>query len=291
MEHAQQLNVAKKEAYDIQASKDTETLEEVKTRITPKSKRAIERIISEKTSNWLNVLPIAQNNFDLTATEFRDALSIRYGRPLLGCPGFCDGCGQQFSLQHALSCKKGGLIILRHNEIRDAVGDLSSLSWKDVRREPVVREANDMQNTTALIADLGVRGVWEPQRETLLDIRVTDTDASSYVALPVRTILERAENIKKTKYGSACELRRASFTPFVTSVDGALGREAKGFMRKLAENLAGKWQRSFSETSTWVRTRLSFAILRATSHCIRGSRTKWRSLGFEDGAIIRATMH
>ena len=35
----------------------------------------------------------------------------------------------------------------------------------------------------------------------------------------------------------------------------------------------------------WMRARLSFAILRATNLCLRGSRTKWRSaFGMDDGA-------
>ena len=32
--------------------------------------------------------------------------------------------------------------------------------------------------------------------------------------------------------------------------------------------------------------RLAFAILRATGLCVRGSRSKWRCLGLEDGAAI-----
>ncbi len=37
------------------------------------------------------------------------------------------------------------MVILRHNEIRDALGDLAGLLWRDIRREPLVREANDAE--------------------------------------------------------------------------------------------------------------------------------------------------
>ena len=40
---------------------------------------------------------------------------------------------------------------------------------------PVV--ADDCTDGETLIADLSVRGVWSPQSEVLLDIRVIDTDA------------------------------------------------------------------------------------------------------------------
>ena len=36
-------------------------------------------------------------------------------------------------------------------------------------------------NDPSLRLDLGIRGVWQPQVEALLDIRVIDTDAPSYI--------------------------------------------------------------------------------------------------------------
>ena len=54
----------------------------------------------------------------------------------------------------------------------------------------------------------------------LLDVRVVDTDAQSYTNHPVGAILSSAEHEKKNKYTAAAESRRASFTPFVVSVDG-----------------------------------------------------------------------
>ena len=59
----------------------------------------------------------------------------------------------------------------------DAFGDLSSLVWGSVHREPVVQEACDGRG--ALIADLAVCGVWQAQCDALFDIRVVDTDAPS----------------------------------------------------------------------------------------------------------------
>ena len=73
-------------------------------------------------------------------------------------PSSCDGCGSAFSLSHALDCCRGGLVIQRHNEVRDALGDLAALTYKDVVREPVVHEGSD--DAAALITNLGVWGVW-----------------------------------------------------------------------------------------------------------------------------------
>ncbi len=50
-------------------------------------------------------------------------------KPLLRVSEVCDGCGTRFDLSHALSCRKGGLVTRRHNEIRDTIASLSSLVW------------------------------------------------------------------------------------------------------------------------------------------------------------------
>ena len=81
----------------------------------------------------------------------------------------------------------------RHNKIRDVLGDIAALACKEMIREPVIREANDQQGVSALIADFGVRGVWQPQTEALLNIHVTDTDAWSYIQRSIDAILNSAE--------------------------------------------------------------------------------------------------
>ena len=114
-------------------------------------------------------------------------------------------------LDHALVCRKGGLIIQRHNEVRDVVGDLAALVWGHVVSEPVVRDTS--VDGEALIADLGARGVWEPQAMALFDICVMDTNARSNLSHSPSAVLASAEAEKKRKYCDICNERRATFTP------------------------------------------------------------------------------
>ena len=245
--------------------------------------RAVQRAVDSHTSGWLNVLPLAHHHFDLSAQQFRDALCLRYHRPLSLLPASCDGCGGDFSLTHALDCRKGGLVTQRHNEVRDALGDLAALGYREVVREPIVCDGDN--DSPALIADLGVRGVWIPQGEALFDVRVVDTDAASYVNRSVSAVLASAEEEKKRKYLSAAELRHASFTPFVVSVDGALGHGALMFLQRLADRLSSAWGKSYGHVLMWIKVRLAFAVVRATNLCFRGSRVRWRSgSGIDDGA-------
>ena len=92
---------------------------------------------------------------------------------------------------------------------------------------------------------------------------------------------------KKRIYQNAVEDRLSQFTPFFVSVDGLLHREANHFMKRIAASLAMKWEKSYSETVSFVRTRLSFALLRSASLCLRGSIVKWQcGLGFDYGAAL-----
>ena len=116
----------------------------------------------------------------------------------------------------------------------------------------------------------------------MLDFHVADTDAQSYASRTVDAVLCSA---KKRKYSAAVEERRASFTPFVVSVDGVLGHYAQHLMKRLCDQIAMKWEKSHSEVMGWVRARMAFAILRATNLCLHGSRVKWRSgHGMDDAA-------
>ena len=69
-------------------------------------------------------------------------------------------------------------------------------------------------------------------------------------------------------------------------MDGLTGGEASSFIKRLASGLAVQWDKSYSTVLGWVRARLGFALVRATVLCLHGSRTRWRSLGFEDGAAL-----
>ena len=68
-------------------------------------------------------------------------------------------------------------------------------------------------------------------------------------------------------------------------------REARFVVQQITRVLATKWSKSYGVVMGWVQTRMSFAILRATNMCIRGSRVKWRSgTGMEDGTGLALTM-
>ena len=159
------------------------------------SHQSDKRAISGKTSAWVSVLPIATCHFDLSPAQFRDVLAVRYIHDPTDLPSKCDGCGATLTMQHALDCKVGGLVIQRHNEIRDCIGDIAV--WTQVVREPIVREAHIRAGDSGLRLDLGVHGVWQPQAVALFDFKVIDTDAPSYSSRSPESVLESGAQDKK----------------------------------------------------------------------------------------------
>jgi hypothetical protein len=88
---------------------------------------------------------------ELSAQEFCDAIHMRYGIQPPDLPEVCDGYDARFTLQHALGCKKGGLVIFCHNEIQDELVHLAGkvLTPSAVRNKPLIRpcHAADKANT------------------------------------------------------------------------------------------------------------------------------------------------
>ena len=62
-----------------------------------------------------------------------------------------------------------------------------------------------------------------------------------------------------------------SFTPLVFTTAGGAGPAASVFLKHLGSKIAKKKDAPYSQTIGWLRCRLSFALLRASILCIRGS--------------------
>ncbi|KAL5481503.1 hypothetical protein EMCRGX_G021677 [Ephydatia muelleri] len=126
-----------------------------------------------------------------------------------------------------LDCKKGGHVTQRHNEVRDALGDLAAIAYKDVVREPIVQDADDANGRPTLIADLSIRGVWQPQTVALLDVRVIDTNAQSY-----------ASHTATLEHVSSAQGRAALFTTLLRQAS-ASGAGVLGAKIQSLENMLG----------------------------------------------------
>ena len=101
-------------------------------------------------------------------------------------------------------------------------------------------------------------------------------NASSNRSTDSSSVYRRHEQAKKWEYGQRIrEVERGVFTPLVLSTTGGMGREATTFYKRLADMIAQKRQHPYPAVMGWLRCRLSFASLRASIMCIRGSRSSF----------------
>ena len=75
---------------------------------------------------WLSAVPHHLNGTELSWEEFPDNLCLGYGLMTQDISATCDGCGKKFSIDHALSCQKGGLVLARNDDAAKEWGALGA---------------------------------------------------------------------------------------------------------------------------------------------------------------------
>ena len=81
------------------------------------------------------------------------------------------------------------------------------------------------------------------------------------------------------------EIKHGTFTPLVFTTTGGMADEYVVYHSRLAELIANKKGESYSSAISWIRAKLSFAIVRAAILCLRGSRSRRRQLDFVDSDL------
>jgi len=248
--------------------------------------RATQRRItrSKECGAWLTAMPLRLNGTELSALEFRDALRMRFGLKPSNLPDRCDGCGDPFSVDHAMSCRKGGLVTHRHDDVAGEWHQLcaSALSPTKVTDKPIIPQSQTrvevqgqpprMVDPPQKRGDVAAHSFWTRGMTTIFDIRITDTDARLFRNKDPSKVLGQQAKAKKDKYLETCLQSRRHFTPLVFSMDGLREKETVAAGKRLSRLLAEKWKRPYSQVVGMVRSRLSIALVRASSRCLRESR-------------------
>ena len=108
-------------------------------------------------------------------------------------------------------------------------------------------------------------------------------------ALISRRLLKDAykyrESLKNSKYPqTVLEVEQSSFCPLIFGCTGGAAPAATRTMQRIAEKLSEKRHKSYAETINYIRTKISFALLRSAILCIRGCRLL-RKTQFIDNSI------
>ena len=118
----------------MQLQHHQEQLNDLRLKFSDQQKHLNELNQEQRTSSWLKTLLILDKGYDLTKQVFWDLIQIRYGWILTRLPTNCE-FGTKIDIQHALSCKKGDFISLRHNHLTHITATLLKELCKDIRIE------------------------------------------------------------------------------------------------------------------------------------------------------------
>ena len=92
-------------------------------------------------------------------------------------------------------------------------------------------------------------------------------------------MFKEQEEEKKRKYQQrVLDVEMSSFTPLVFGTNGGMGNECQQFLKQLADKIAQKDTEPYHIVIVWLRTQISFELLRSVHACVRGSRTPFRKI-------------
>ncbi|KAL5262366.1 hypothetical protein ACHWQZ_G007921 [Mnemiopsis leidyi] len=192
-------------------------------KLASSTKRSLEMAKEKGASSWLTTLPLDWLGYTLNRQEFRDSIALRYNWKIKDMPAHC-GCGNENNIDHSLSCKKGGYVILRHNNIRDTTAKLLEEVCYDVQIEPrlipIVEHNEEVYDTARgnkaenARLDVAARGVWSQFDRSFVDIRVTHPNCLSNSDKTLQELYNKHEKEKKDLYESrVIHVERGNFTP------------------------------------------------------------------------------
>ena len=190
-------------------------------------------------------------------------------------------CGEPFTVGHSLHCGKGGYTHTRHDEIRDTFAKITKDVCFDVEVEPKLQrlegESFEYKSTcTEDEARLYIRanGLWDSRfSRTFFDVKIFNPLAK-YCPKEVKEAYKYHETLKKLKYEQRIlDVENSSFNPLVFACSGGAGPSASKVMSRLALKISEKGQDSYSDAIGYIRTQISFALLRSSVLCLRGSRS------------------
>ena len=133
-------------------------------------------------------------------------------------------------------CRHGGVIIQRHNEIRDLEAEMLGMVCTDVEKEPVLQEItgeelNEGENKAPdAQLDVHARGFWDRRQSAFFDVWVYHPNADLYQELSTKQIFQLHENEKKRQCSRrVLEVEQGTFTPLVLTSTGGMADECKRF--------------------------------------------------------------
>ena len=167
-----------------------------------------------------------------------------------------------------MNCKRGGFVIMRHNNIRDFEANLLKRVCNDVGIDPPLQSLTNEHLERAAISpesarlDVRARGFWRRGQNAFIDVRVTNPGAATQSQKSIEKILQKHKREKKRAYNERImNVEHGTFTPLVFTVLGGMGQENEKYHKHLADKIATKSEDDYSKVVNYIRCNVAFIVL------------------------------
>ena len=107
------------------------------------------------------------------------------------------------------------------------------------------------------------------------DVRIFNPTAQSCHNQSLPACYHRHELEKRRHYEDrVIQIEHGCFTPLVFSTSGGMGPSASIFFKRLASLLSMKKNAHYGSVMSWIRCKISFALIHSAILCLRGTRSR-----------------
>ena len=176
--------------------------------------KRMEEMQASGANRWLSCIPLAYKpEWTMTKNEFQDALHMRLNCLPRNCPVICPAqrCMEPFNLKHIDSCSYGGVIIRRHEYIKNIISKYAEKSFGTacVSVEPSLGELNEEEIqlvsgniTKNARADIVIMDYDGTQTSSYFDVSVISAVCDTHIEKEVLQTLKLGEKRKNTEYAA-----------------------------------------------------------------------------------------
>ena len=168
---------------------------------------------------------------------------------------------------HALTCRTGGSLGVRHNALREIVLHYCKLAKIEAVREApnLLPNSSDRPADVLLPKNIFIEG-YNPSLRTCLDFAVTHPQQSATIKragiVSGAAAARYEESVKLPRYLQECSANNLDFIPMVVETFGTWGRRAEPVLKFIARAAAFNKKNSEDNSESFLRAALNVTLMR-----------------------------
>lgn len=224
---------------------------------------------------WLGVIPSVGLNQVFDSRQFTTLVRWWLGMSVYDDVSACPSCGEALDRlgYHALTCRTGGSLGVRHNALREVVMHYCKLAGINATREApgLLPNSSDRPADVLLPKNIFIKG-YNPSFPTCLDFAVTHPQQTvTLIRAGVESGSAAAryeEAVKLPRYLQECAANALDFIPMVVETFGTWGKLADPVLSFIARAAAFNSKNDEDKTESFLRAALSVTLMRYNANTL-----------------------